>query len=141
MQTFLPDKDFSKSALILDRKRILKQVIEAKQILDTILLGRKAWSNHPAVNMWRGHEIALTEYYNIFWEVCKEKWNVKWVKMRKLDNLSTIIYPKWLGDERLHSSHRANLLRKDKYYLGFGWSEKPYCGLKPTPYFWPTQSL
>ena len=133
MQTFLPYPDFKKSALVLDRRRALKQVIEAHQIYDTIVNKRKAWSNHPAVNMWRGHELALLEYYNTFWEVGKEKWNIKWVKMQKRLIVGPIIYPKWLGHNKFHSSHRANLLRKDiKYYGQFGWAESPIEG-----YFWP----
>ncbi len=41
--------------------------------------------------------------------------------------------PHWLGDKRLHASHRSNLLRKDfNYYAEYGWTE-------PTdlPYYYP----
>ena len=41
-----------------------------------------------------------------------------------------ITKPHWLGKEEFHSSHRANLLRKDyEYYSQFEWrenSEDPY---------------
>jgi hypothetical protein len=63
MQTFLPYKDFKKSAKVLDNKRLGKQRVEAFQILN-ILLGRtktKGWRNHPAVLMWKGHSNALKE--------------------------------------------------------------------------------
>ena len=41
-------------------------------------------------------------------------------------------YPPWLGNEAFHSSHRANLLRKDyQYYSQFEWSENP-----ENPYVW-----
>lgn len=44
--------------------------------------------------------------------------------------------PPWLGDDRVHSSHRANLLRKDfEHYSQFGWSEHPQEG-----YYWPGAS-
>jgi len=40
--------------------------------------------------------------------------------------------PNWLGNEKFHSSHRANLLRKDfLYYSQFEWSENP-----ESPYVW-----
>ena len=40
--------------------------------------------------------------------------------------------PSWLGNETFHSSHRANLLRKDfLYYSQFEWSENP-----ESPYVW-----
>ena len=41
-------------------------------------------------------------------------------------------FPHWLGNEKFHSSHRANLLRKDyEYYSQFGWDENP-----ESPYVW-----
>ena len=43
-----------------------------------------------------------------------------------------IKYPHWLGNKSFHSSHRANLLRKDlEYYSKFGWIENPI-----NPYTW-----
>jgi hypothetical protein len=43
--------------------------------------------------------------------------------------------PFWINDERLFSSHRSNLLRKDQEWYGkFGWKEGP-----DLPYFWPTK--
>jgi hypothetical protein len=45
---------------------------------------------------------------------------------------SMIKFPHWLGNERFHSSHRANLLRKDsEYYSKHGWTENP-----EDPYVW-----
>ena len=42
-------------------------------------------------------------------------------------------YPKWLGNEAFHASHRSNLLRKDSIHYGqFGWTE-PH----NLPYVWP----
>ena len=39
----------------------------------------------------------------------------------------------WIGDERFHSSHRSNLLRKDPIYYGkYDWKETP-----DLPYYWP----
>ena len=40
--------------------------------------------------------------------------------------------PNWLGYEPFHSSHRANLLRKDReYYSQFKWKEN-----SEDPYVW-----
>ena len=54
----------------------------------------------------------------------------------KLDMFNTVEditeLPPWIGDERLHSSHRSNLLRKDeKFYSQFNWTE-PH----DMPYYW-----
>ena len=42
MQTFLPYPDFVKSALVLDYRRLGKQRVEARQILDIIVNDKKA---------------------------------------------------------------------------------------------------
>ena len=64
MQTFLPYSDFVNISKVLDYKRLGKQRVEARQILNTILNGG-GWSNHPAIKMWRGYENALILYSNI----------------------------------------------------------------------------
>jgi hypothetical protein len=138
MQTFLPFKDFSKSLKCLDQKRLNAQCKEAKQIIDTIELNKKGWSNHPAVNQWRGYTNCLRYYYNLsaaLWNKCKKKDGTP-VKQREfLDvNLDKITFPKWLGDERFHLSHRSNLLRKDyDHYSKF------FQGEIDLPYFWPSK--
>jgi len=72
MQTFLPipTRDYSEIARLLDSKRLYKQALEAIQI--TLVLIKKdkegnfrepkGWVNHPAVRMWRGHEVELARY-------------------------------------------------------------------------------
>ena len=59
VNTFLPYPDFVKSAKILDYKRLGKQRVEAWQILRALRGETKGWRNHPATNLWRGHEKAL----------------------------------------------------------------------------------
>jgi hypothetical protein len=52
---------------------------------------------------------------------------------RKLVPVQEIEYPPWLGDERLHASHRSALFRADPaHYIQFGWEEGTYL-----PLFWP----
>ena len=44
-----------------------------------------------------------------------------------------ILMPWWMGDPRLHDSHKSNLLRKyPEYYRQFGWDVP-----EDLPYFWP----
>ena len=54
---------------MLDYRRLGKQRVEAYQILNVLSgKGKKnkngtvAWSNHPAVKMWKGYEKALALY-------------------------------------------------------------------------------
>lgn len=144
MQTFLPYPDFLKSAQVLDKKRCWKQVIEAKQIINTLVgmqsnsfkelnqkLQRKQhpWMNHPAVKMWESKIWCLKYYFNIFLEVCIDVHKIKTKYERFLfygnDVLSILMYTKnkknapwWLGNEDFHRSHRARLIEKDKeFYL------------------------
>ena len=132
MQTFLPYESFSKSLKSLDYRRLGKQRVEAMQILNIILerTDRPGWRNHPIVRMWDGYSAALQLYHNM----CIEEWiRQGYNNNMKLEVIEeSIIYPDWLGNEKFHSSHRANLLRKDyNYYSQFGWKEN-----SELPYVW-----
>ena len=135
MQTFLPYPDFAASARVLDRARLGKQRVEAKQILLALTTTGYGWQNHPVVAMWRGREVALARYGAA---ICSE-----WIARGYRDSLLPYFgafarrrrtkLPQWMGDARVHASHRANLLRKDPEHYGkFGWREAPAEG-----YFWP----
>lgn len=124
MQTFLPYADFQQTAACLDYKRLGKQRVEARQILKAILYGG-GWKNHPAVNMWRGYEDALIIYGNVI--------ILEWIKRGYKNSMPLMeaktaqpSFPWWLGNNRFHSSHRSNLLRKNfDYYKQFNWEETP----------------
>ncbi|MCZ4650114.1 MSMEG_6728 family protein [Gordonia amicalis] len=145
MQTFLPYPDFRRSAEALDPARLGKQRVETLQILRALELYDYGWGNHPAVTMWRGHTAALVSYGLAFVDV--------WLRGGRADTTAAMIaefapeavgvsqsdladaglMPPWLGDDRLHRSHRSALLRKDPdFYVGeFG--NVP----DDLPYFWP----
>lgn len=132
MQTFLPFPDFAASVKSLDFKRLGKQRVEADQILTTIRTGRKAWSNHPAVRMWRGFETALMAYRD---ECIRE-----WVR-RGYQNTMPILLkdvpryevPTWLGRQDFHTSHQSNLIRKFPDFYGTLFPGVP----DNLPYCWP----
>ena len=131
MQTFLPVPDFKESAKILDYRRLGKQRVEARQILNALQGKSKGWVNHPATRMWKGYESALEQYLR--------EMILEWLDRGYNNSMeiplkrSPIIYPKWFGDENFHASHRSNLLRKNfDYYSEFNWIEG--CDL---PYIWP----
>lgn len=130
MQTFLPYEDFRKCAKVLDWRRLGKQRVEGMQIIQCIKKPNR-WINHPAVKMWTGYELSLMCYVNeMIIEWIKRGYN-NTMKLYKIDSIFEL--PIWLGDERLHSSHRANLIKKDKkYYCQFDWCEDPQQG-----YWWP----
>lgn len=163
MQTFLPYESFTQSAKCLDNKRLGKQRVECLQILNALEIGptqqvynknlgsstkaipvfitrKTPWYNHPAVQMWKGYEDWLCLYART---VCRE-WISRVFKDILLEKFDTSTgdvtftqYPKWLGNQRFHDSHKSNLLRKDPtHYSQFGWDVP-----NDLPYVWPTKEL
>ena len=140
MQTFLPYNNFAETAQCLDSKRLGKQRLEARQILE-ILLGisspklTKMYRNHPAVKMWKGYEGALADYGYV---ICQEWRIARRYKDEQIYFFMSIeiptVYPDWLGNERFHNSHKSNLLRKDPIFYGkYGWNVP-----LDLDYYWPT---
>lgn len=122
MQTFLPYSNFKVSASILDFKRLGKQRVEAKQILNAIE-NNTGWRNHPIVRMWRNYTTALKLYHNTM--------IIEWIK-RGYNNMpllhfkeKDLVMPEWLGRQEFHSAHRAALLYKDfEFYSKYNWGEE-----------------
>lgn len=163
MQTFVPETtSFSDIARVLDRQRLNKQALEGWQILMTLLeldpqgnhRAPKGWVNHPAVKMWRGHEMALYLYI----EEMVTEWKRRGYKSTIGDKAKATILramnlgllednhtnPKWLSDlaqfKEIASSHRVALLNKNyEWYSQFEWPED--IGVRPETYdyIWPVQ--
>lgn len=130
MQTFLPYKDFYRTAKCLDYKRLGKQRVEAHQIIMTLTGRSNGWIHHPIVKMWQGYEMALMVYFNIIsheWRNRGYKHNMGFFGIYR----DEVKYPHWLGREEFHRSHRSNLLRKDyEYYKQF------FMERNDLPYIW-----
>jgi hypothetical protein len=138
MQTFLPYPSFYASAKVLDMKRLGKQRVECKQIINALEDPAKGWQHHPATTMWRGYLPALALYGKC---MCRE-----WLDRGYKDSLlpffqeritkAPAYIPPWIGDETFHLSHRSNLLRKmPEHYRQF-WPDEP----DDLPYVWPSKS-
>lgn len=149
MQTFLPDPDFRRSALLLDRRRLGKQRVEALQVLRGLTVPGYGWRHHPAVRMWTGYEEALVRYGL---EVCRV-----WCEQGHQDSCAASLLaglpalrpgtavrdqprlnadgelPPWLGDEAFHESHRSALVRKDPQTYADLFPDTP----DDLPYVWP----
>ena len=136
----------------LDYRRLGKQRAETKQLLQQIVLNEPdqreflRWTllgelklskprlNHPACEMWWGHAGALAIYHDAS--------IVEWLRRGYVNNMPLLSLagkhklPDWWGNEALHSSHRANLLRKDALWYGqHGWTDNP-----EDEYVWPTRN-
>lgn len=123
MQVFLPSPVYSESLLFLDKKRLGKQRVEAKQLIDTILgrpmangQVRKGWHNHPAAVMYRRHIDSLINYYNLSLSAFSAAGgkNNKLAVENYVHDRQHISYPWWLGIEEIHASHRGRLKFKGK---------------------------
>jgi len=137
VQIFLPYEDFKKSLRTLDNKRLGKQRVETYQIISAIsrrpkLDGTpyKGWLNHPCTVMWKNHLPALKQYLNYS--------IMEWIERGFKNTMNfeivneEIVIPSFVGNERFHSSHRANLLKKEPdFYNQYGWIENPQ-----DPYVW-----
>ena len=132
MQTFVPYDEFRPSLECLDYRRLGKQRVESSQIINVISTGSTgAWSNHPAVNMWRGHLPALVAYYNLNLEIWADR-GYNNIKLQPMEVPGKIVMPPWWGGP-IHANHRANLLRKKPEFYGqYGWTEDPNM-----EYVWP----
>lgn len=135
VNTFLPYASFSRTAKVLDRQRLGKQRVEAKQIINILSTKnyKGGWANHPAVNMWRGYLPALKLYYNT---IIRE-----WVAQGYVNRMSLFRIqakpkmPWFVGNETFHASHRASLLRKNpQHYRQFFTAPEKF---KKYSYVWP----
>jgi len=137
MQTFLPYPDFVESAKCLDYRRLGKQRLEVRQVLDSISGKIKGWVNHPCATMWRDNTDALVEYGVA---ICQE-WKRRGYKDKMEEDIlahrsgKPVTYPWWLGDEDFHISHQSNLVKKKPEYYGPMFPE-----IEPNLlYLWPTE--
>ena len=145
MQTFLPYESYLECAQVLDNARLGKQRVECLQIMKAIAGcydSTGAWKNHPAVKMWRDYPLSLLTYSRIiciewrrrgFKDTCENKMLDIYNRYLE-DKQGFYVFPPFLGDERLHLSHRSNLLRKDeKHYRQYFGEDCP----NNLNYYWP----
>lgn len=136
MQVFVPYADFKQSVQALDNSRLLKQVLEATQLLDIMFdvptksgKPRTGWLNHPALIAWKNTPGALIEYTIHAIIESKNrgfKTDTYEEKIKSYRRFTTNLnMPVWWDDDLVHSSHRARLLQK-------GWESLLKADANPT---------
>jgi len=138
VNTFLPYQNFRKIAKILDWKRLGKQRVEAKQIINILdnATKTKGWRSHPVVKMWEGYTDALKYYYNI---IVKE-----WIERGYENNMpfykvpKKITMPWFVKCKSVHLSHQANLIRKYPEYYKKIFKPPPPAKYVLYSYIWPS---
>lgn len=157
MQVFLPEPDFNYTAQQLDTKRLVKQLLEGRQIM-TILVGEnktKAWTNHPAVRMFNGKPMALYHYLSAIRKEMQSrgyKWEKNWYEIQRMasEHITETGLPSWMLDDdafyHVIVTHRGRLYEKaPELYPQYRTEYEMYLDYVCCPgkctYFWPTHKL
>jgi hypothetical protein len=152
MQVFLPEADFDDAALNLDNKRLLKQLLEGRQIM-TILVGESksnAWRNHPAVKMFDGYPYALYTYLAAIRNEMQRrqyKWEKNWNEIERMsEGIINTGLPEWMLDDsafyRVLTTHRGRLYEKapdlyPQYRAEYETYQEYVCCPGKCTYYWP----
>lgn len=153
MQTFITDTFPNRWGVEnLDQKRLVKQLLECRQIMAALAGETKGWVNHPATKMWRGKESVLNNYV---WHIVAEM-KVRGYKYRTNLDVFTALYSKVVDNvgynntlnyfsledlDKIIYTHRGRLFIKDPEYYA-QWSH--YSDFKKNVccdhcnYYWPT---
>lgn len=110
MQVFIVGSPLE-TAMILDKRRLNKQIIECRQILDA-LNGKKAWSNHPCVLQYRGYEKWLEHYLSCL-TLYKHNANIH---AKVCSDLAQICKPEWHTQEYIAQMKRRLFEKDEEYY-------------------------
>src|SRR3954462_10310248 len=144
-QTFLPYREFARRAEVLASPRPGKQRVETLQVLRALELGDYGWRNHPVVRMWRGRTLALVVYGLAVVQAWRGRGHADSTHdliaefapgasvLSQEELAAGGLLPGWLGDGRIHLSHRSALVRKDPEFY------RPVFGDAPDdlPHHWP----
>ena len=137
VNTFLISSDFSSSAKILDNKRLFKQCVEAKQIINILVdvtESKTGFKSHPAVKQWTGYVNSLKDYYNCHLKEVFARGHWK-TQMQLYEINGPIEHPWFVSCQQFHYSHMASLKRKNpEYYSFLSYPEK----YNQHGYLWPS---
>jgi hypothetical protein len=131
------------TARVLDDRRTAKQRLEARQIINILLVLEKdptakpKWYNHPAVKMWIGYTFALMQYYNIMVKEWIKRGKNNTMELFDLSEIEEIVYPEWTTCEKVHYSHQARLIQKDPAFYTKVFS--PPSKYLKLGYIWPSK--
>lgn len=146
MQTYVPLPNLVESATILSDTDLAEQLDAVLTALDLLhqVEGDAPVTWDPEVKMWAGYEVHLATYgLNLLEEAASRKIQfphhevksdrVEWHLECATSGDFGMEYPKWMGDDRLHDSHKAALIRKNPHFY-----RRRFASIdKSLPMFWP----
>ena len=122
MQIFLPFKDVYKTAICLDPRRLNKQIIECKQILNVYRGISKAWMNHPITKMYKNYSAFIEIYMHCLIAVK----NGHHIDAQKIAMTSHILIPSFITDEYCDNMKRRLYTKDPIFYKDFAIFGKSY---------------
>lgn len=150
MQTFITDSAEVGYGLVdLDNKRLVKQLLETRQIMAALAEQTKGWRNHPATKMWLGKEDLLYDYAI---QNAMQLFARRYKFQNNLDELGSSYHlivelrdtnGQWSDDDynKIVYTHRGRLYEKDPVHYA-QWStytdHKKYVCCDRCNYYWPT---
>lgn len=150
MQTFITDTPANKYGVrYLDQKRLVKQLLECRQIFAALAGETKGWRNHPATKMWRGHEYQLFEYASAVADEMSARDYAYQKNYYEILRLATPFgvtsEPSWFADDeysKIMYTHRGRLhIKNPEFYSDWSEQAKYYrdkvC-CDRCNYYWPT---
>lgn len=111
MQIFIIGSIFE-TCQALDKRRLWKQILEARQIIDVLLGKSQAWKNHPIVKMYKDDLEWLLLYLAVF----EEYWKGDLEAAEIISNGAEEIKPTFLYDDSYLENMKKRLYTKNKVH-------------------------
>ena len=125
MQVFIVGSPLE-TAQCMDKLRLNKQILECQQILDA-LNGAKAWSNHPCVLQYRGHEFWLRCYRRVLESfIKKDEFRIRFWSWRASEST-----PHWHTQEYYDQMKRRLYTKDHEHYKQWA-----YLGFSDENWYW-----
>ncbi len=112
MQVFITSCSPIETARALDKKRLNKQVIECRQILNAIFGKTNAWANHPCTLQYHKHKQWLYEYLQCLEQFIKG--NI--ITAQLYSDIAQKIKPDFHTDEYLSQMKRRLYTKDNNHY-------------------------
>jgi hypothetical protein len=100
------------TAMVLSKRHLNNQINEAKIILDA-LNGAKAWSNHPCVLQYRGHEMWIEHYRDCLMFYARGEYKLAQIESYYADDLHR---PSWHTCEYFDQMKRRLYTKDPEHY-------------------------
>lgn len=142
MFLLIPQPHFAGSAETFDNGMLLRMLYIGEEAY--LQLANQLGGNREGVtaHMWGGYRYSLLMYVNQLKKVARKRgFKTTEYEFPPLRMIPHVHLPPWFGDERVHISHQAILLRGNRrFYERYGWGVMPdYPVLAPVSWVYTMQ--